>query len=125
MTPFMQLFNPFLLGAIVMACVAIGLFFLRFWRQTRDRLFLIFAIAFWALGVNWLALAWLTAISHDANEVRTALYTMRLLAFIVILWGIFDKNRTRQPQPSPSPSPSSPPQPPQPPEGPGFPPAGR
>ena len=46
-----------MLGALVMACFVAGLFFLRFWRKTRDRLFMIFAIAFWLMGVNWLALS--------------------------------------------------------------------
>lgn len=83
--------NQFVLGAIVMACGAAGLFFLRFWRKTHDRLFLIFAIAFWTLGLNWLALAF-----TNADEVRTALYVVRLLAFVFILIGIIDKNRAPQ-----------------------------
>ena len=80
--------NRFLLGAIVMACFTVGLFFLRFWRKTRDRLFVIFAIAFWLLALNWLALAF-----TEQDEVRTALYVVRLLAFVLILVGIWDKNR--------------------------------
>jgi hypothetical protein len=80
--------NVFMLGAIVMACAAVGLFFLRFWRKTGDRLFAIFAIAFWLLGINWLALAF-----TSTDEARTWLYLVRLLAFIVILYGIIDKNR--------------------------------
>ena len=89
--------NPltqFMLGAIVMACAAAGLFFLRFWRKTRDRLFAIFAVAFWVLGLNWLALAF-----TRADEVRTALYAVRFLAFLVILLGILDKNRSRAKSP--------------------------
>jgi hypothetical protein len=31
----------FLSGAISMACLTIALFFLRFWRQTGDRLFVV------------------------------------------------------------------------------------
>ena len=80
--------NIFLLGANVVACVAIGLFFLRYWRQTGDRLLAIFACAFWVLGVNWLVLAFV-----NVDEVRTALYGVRLLAFVLILWGIWEKNR--------------------------------
>lgn len=83
-------FNRFLLGAVVMACVTIGLFFLRFWRKTRDRLFVCFAIAFWLLGINWLALVF-----TDQDEVRTALYGVRFLAFLLILFAIIDKNRAR------------------------------
>lgn len=85
-----QLLNVFILGAIVLACAVAGLFFLRFWRKTRDRLFLIFAIAFWTLGANWLALAF-----TNQDEVRTILYIVRLLAFLLILVGIIDKNRAR------------------------------
>lgn len=80
--------NAFVLGAIVMACAVVGLFFLRFWRKTHDRLFAMFAIAFWVLGLNWLALA---VASQD--EVRTALYFVRMLAFLLILFAIIDKNR--------------------------------
>ena len=81
--------NRFLLGALVMACAAAGLFFLRFWRKTHDRLFAIFAIAFWLLGLNWLLLSFTSA---DA-EFRPALYLIRLLAFVLILYAILEKNR--------------------------------
>lgn len=80
--------NQFLLGAIVICCAVAGVFFLRFYTQTRDRLLLIFGIAFWVLGLNWLALAF-----TQADEVRTWLYVVRLLAFSFILFGIIDKNR--------------------------------
>jgi hypothetical protein len=83
-----ELWNEFLLGGVVVACGVAGLFFLRFWRKTRDRLFLIFAVAFWTLGANWLALAFI-----NADEVRTWLYAVRLAAFVLILLGIIDKNR--------------------------------
>jgi hypothetical protein len=82
--------NQFLLGAVVTACLVIGLFFLRFWRKSGDRLFAIFAIAFWTMGLNWLLLAFI-----QQDEIRTALYLLRLGAFVLILIGIVDKNRTR------------------------------
>ena len=82
------LINQFLLGAIVLACVVAGMFFLRFYRRTRERLFLYFGIAFWTLGVNWLALAFI-----NRDEVRTVLYFVRLLAFLLILYAIIEKNR--------------------------------
>ena len=80
--------TQFLLGATVMGCAVAGLFFLRFWRKTRDRLFALFSLAFWLLAANWLALAFTTR-----DEVRTALYVVRLIAFLVILFAIYDKNR--------------------------------
>lgn len=81
--------NLFLLGAAVMTCAIAGTFFIRFRRRTRDRLFGIFAAAFWLLGLNWLLLAFV-----PQDEVRTYLYLIRLLAFVLILVAIVDKNRT-------------------------------
>ena len=78
-------------GAIVMGYAVAGLFFLRFWRQTSDRLFLIFAISFWILGAQRLALA-LTA---QMVESHTGFYLVRLFAFLLILVAIVDKNRGR------------------------------
>lgn len=88
-----ELLNEFMLGACVMACAAIGLFFLRYFRKTRDSLLAIFATAFWLLGLNWLALAF-----TQQDEVRTWLYVVRLLAFLLILWGIIQKNLGRSPR---------------------------
>ena len=83
------LFAQFLLGAVSVCCAAVGMFFLRFYMRTKDRLLAIFAIAFWVLGLNWTALAFI-----QADEVRTWLYAVRFLAFLAILVGIIDKNRT-------------------------------
>jgi Fe2+ transport system protein B len=91
MPPWVQELNEFMLGAIVLACMVAGATFLRFWRRTRDRLFAIFAIAFWTLGANWLVLAF-----TNQDEVKTWLYVVRLLAFVLILGGIIDKNRARR-----------------------------
>jgi hypothetical protein len=78
----------FMLGALVMGCFVAGLFFLRFWRKTRDRLFAIFATAFWLLGANWLLLAF-----TRQDEVQTWYYVVRLVAFVLILYAVIDKNR--------------------------------
>jgi len=81
-------------GAITMGYAVAGLFFLRFWRETHDRLFLIFAGAFWVLGLQRLALVF----TRDMIEDHTGLYLVRLLAFLLILGAIVDKNRST-PQP--------------------------
>ncbi|HEV2295551.1 MAG TPA: DUF5985 family protein [Tepidisphaeraceae bacterium] len=78
----------FMLGGLVMGCFVAALFFLRFWRKTRDRLFAIFAVAFSLLGANWLGLAF-----TQENETNTWYYAVRLLAFVLILFAIIDKNR--------------------------------
>jgi hypothetical protein len=82
----------FLMGAIAMASFAAGLFFLRFWRDTHDRLFLIFAMAFFLLGFTRIALA----LTNSDMEERTYVYWVRLAAFVLILVAIIDKNRPRQ-----------------------------
>ena len=78
-------------GAMVMAYFVAGLFFLRFWKETGDRLFGIFGAAFWLLGAQRGVLALL----HDPEEgAALFLYGLRLLAFLLILWAIVDKNRS-------------------------------
>ena len=87
------LLNHFFLGGIVLCCGMAGLFFLRFWRKTRDRLFMIFAVAFWLMGINWLALSFTDPRAAEDAEFRAALYLIRLLAFVLILYAILEKNR--------------------------------
>jgi hypothetical protein len=80
----------FLWGAASMVALAIGLFFIRFWRQTADRLFLLFSIAFWLLALNWIALA----VVMPESEARHFFYVLRLAAFLLIAFAIIDKNRS-------------------------------
>jgi hypothetical protein len=79
----------FLMGAIAMASAVAALFFLRFWRETGDRLFLIFAGAFLLLGLTRIGLA----MAGDQSEIDTSWYWVRLAAFVLILIAIVDKNR--------------------------------
>lgn len=81
-------------GALTMASAVAGLFFLRFWRQTGDRLFVFFALAFFALAVHWFGLAWV----NPGIESRHQLYVVRLLAFLVLIAGILDKNARGSPR---------------------------
>ena len=81
--------EQFIMGAIAMASTVVALFFLRFWRDTGDRLFAIFAIAFVLLGITRLGLA----LSPQELEGHTHWYWVRLAAFVLILVAIVDKNR--------------------------------
>jgi len=80
-----------LAGTMVTAYAVAALFFLRFWRQSHDRLFALFAAAFVLLGAQRLALALLPA---DAPAVWP--YVVRLAAFVLILAAVVDKNRSRR-----------------------------
>ena len=70
----------------------IALFFLRFWRETRDRLFAFFTAAFVLLLVQRVLLA-MTARDSDTLGV----YLIRLLAFVLIIVAVIDKNRSAPP----------------------------
>ena len=65
----------------------IFVFFIRFWRKTRDRLFVFFAAAFLPLGVERLAILITSA------ELHSYCYLIRLAAFLLIIFAILDKNR--------------------------------
>jgi hypothetical protein len=88
--------DPFLTSAMFMegAC-AFGfliatLFFLRFWRRTHDRLFLYFAIAFLIMAANHAVVSlW------QIPGQRAYFYLPRLVAFLLIICGIVDKNLPR------------------------------
>jgi hypothetical protein len=81
--------TDFLNGANTMGAAVAALFFARFWRQTGDRLFASFALAFTLLSANWLALA----LTSPDYELRPLFYLLRLTAFVLIIAAIIDKNR--------------------------------
>ena len=81
--------NSFLQGTAAMGCVVAGLFFIKYWRSTRDRFFLFFVAAFWAFALNWIGLA----VLQPSVESTHWFYLLRLLAFLLIIAGIVDKNR--------------------------------
>lgn len=79
----------FLAGAASLGFALCALFFLRFWRDTRDSLFLSFSAAFLLLGVGQTILA----ISGIPDEQRPWVYVLRLCAFLLLLAAILQKNR--------------------------------
>lgn len=82
----------FISGMLVMATFAIGLYFLKFWRLSKDRFFIWFAVAFWVFGLGWIV----RAIHPDVSEHGHWAYVPRLLAFLIIIVAILDKNRRVQ-----------------------------
>ncbi len=82
---------PFIQGAVAMGCVIVGVFFIRFWQQSRDPLFIRFATAFWLLALSYALLG----IVAFATEFRVYVFAVRLVAFCMILYGVFEKNRPR------------------------------
>jgi hypothetical protein len=44
--------HTFFSGMVTMGFLIAGLFFLRFWWRTQDKLFAVFAVAFWLFAAN-------------------------------------------------------------------------
>jgi hypothetical protein len=81
--------HPMMFAALATCAAIASLFFVRYWRLTRDRLFGFFAFAFGALAANWIALG----AYAPQSEHRDFAFVIRLIAFVAILAGILDKNR--------------------------------
>jgi uncharacterized membrane protein HdeD (DUF308 family) len=82
------MFYGFLLGVIATCSLAAGVFFLKFWKRTRDSLFLTFGIAFIIEGLNRGAFMLL----DRPNEGSPIIYIIRLGVFLLILGAILKKN---------------------------------
>lgn len=81
--------NGFLLGVIVTSSLTAAAFFLKFWKQTGDKLFLGFGAAFAIEGINRLAFLFL----ETPNEGDPVIYMVRLFSYLLILVAIINKNR--------------------------------
>jgi uncharacterized protein DUF5985 len=84
--------TPVLIGATAMAALVVALFFLRFWRQTRDNLFLWFAVAFATDSATRL----LEGLTPVTDEREALVYLPRLITFAFIILAIVQKNRPSQ-----------------------------
>ena len=82
--------RPFLWGVLAMASATVALYFLRYWKDTRDRLFGFFAVAFALMAANWANHLGMDPL-QEVREYRV--YIVRFIAFSIILIGIIDKNR--------------------------------
>ncbi|HBJ87429.1 MAG TPA: hypothetical protein DDZ88_26945 [Verrucomicrobiales bacterium] len=81
--------NQFFAGAATISLLVIAMFFLRFWKRTQDRLFLFFAGAFVFLMLERIV----RAVMSVETEWAPYVYTIRLLAFVLIIIAVVDKNR--------------------------------
>ena len=75
-------------GNLILYWIA-ALFFARFYQRTQDRFFFGFAISFFLLGFERVALLAL----FEPDETKTWVYLIRLMAFAVLIYAIVDKNR--------------------------------
>lgn len=83
--------SAFVAGLLVMGYTVSAVFFARFWRETHDRLFLFFSAAFGLLALQRTLLTSADALALDP----TWYYVVRLIAYLLILAAIVDKNARR------------------------------
>lgn len=84
--------HQMLTGAIATASLVASLFFFRFWRHTRDRFFLYFALSFLIEAANRVALGVLWV----ADEDGALFYSVRVVSYGLILLAIWQKNRPKR-----------------------------
>jgi membrane-associated PAP2 superfamily phosphatase len=80
-------------GALAAGYAVAALFFAKFWRRSRNRIFAWFTLAFALLALQRTMLA---LFADDSGNAMPWSYTLRLLAFVVILVGIVEQNRRRR-----------------------------
>lgn len=94
-TPYMAVFFS---GVSMATFAASGLFFYKFWRASHDRFFLFFMISCELLALERLIALYihgtLDPLRSSATEAASWIYCVRLLAFVILLYGILDKNRS-------------------------------
>lgn len=77
--------RQFVEGAISMGLLIGSGFFFRFWRESRDRLFMFFALSLLLQSLN----------RAVGNEDTLVPYLIRVFAYAIIIIGIVDKNLRR------------------------------
>ena len=83
-----QSIQTFLLGVLAVMSAVAASFFFRFWKQTRDSLFLSFAISFGFASLEQTARLFL----EHPNEGSPWIYMIRLFTYLLILAAIYKKN---------------------------------
>jgi hypothetical protein len=78
----------FVSGMTTMGYVVAGLFFVRFWWRTSDRLFVYFGVSFCMLAISQAG----SALAGLPSEGQSWIYLLRLAAFTLLIVGIIGKN---------------------------------
>lgn len=89
----------FFSGITLATFAAAAVFFIKFWKASRDPFFLYFSIACWLLAIEriivvilYYILEWMS----PENENGSWIYIIRLLAFALISLAVYQKNRNEK-----------------------------
>lgn len=87
----------FLSGMTAAMFLTAGVFFLKFWKASRNRFFAYFASACWLFSleriISFAAFSWMGPQVYNSVEARGWIYILRLIGFILIMVAIVDRNR--------------------------------
>lgn len=85
-------------GCIATLAMIVALLFLRFFRRTRDPLFLLFSISFMLQGLGRLLIYYFARVPPGGSirqpEDLAPFYILRLIAYGLIIFAIIHKNRS-------------------------------
>lgn len=74
-------------GAIAIGYLVVAIFFIQFWLETRERLFLFFATGFVVLTIHRAMLG----LASEDLDWRAVTFSLRLAGYVIILIGIIDR----------------------------------
>jgi hypothetical protein len=86
----------FLAGIAAAAFLASAIFFLKFWKVSRDRFFLHFSVACALLSLERVLLLYMLPdiqIVQRPPEAHAWVYLVRMAAFLLIMWAFIQRNR--------------------------------
>ena len=83
--------SEFIQGGTFIASLAVALFFLRFWRLSREPLFAVLSGAFGVFALNRLLLSIL-----ESEDRRLWVYLTRAVVFVLIAAAVIAKNLDRR-----------------------------
>lgn len=86
----------FLSGITFITFAASGVFFLKFYRTSRDLFYLYFCLACWLLSIERIAILIFISPEKTSGENILWVYLIRLIAFLMIMIAIINKNRNRR-----------------------------
>jgi Family of unknown function (DUF5985) len=76
-------------GVLATGSLMVAMFFLHYWRSSRERLFVFFSAAFALMALQWTA----SALSGTDEARHAYLLILRILAFVCIIAGVLERNR--------------------------------
>ncbi|MEK6555569.1 MAG: DUF5985 family protein [Bdellovibrionota bacterium] len=89
----------FLSGIAFATFAASGVFFLKFWKASKDPFFLFFCTACWLLALERITGLLLDSVFHVISigtEAASLIYLFRLAAFALILSAVIQRNRAQR-----------------------------